>query len=239
MSRLLLLGDIYVQQLNGFSVRYQFSDIPEDRELEIDVLAVGGVTPQGAVNPNASFDGMDVFKEQLLDLEEGKYDYVGLMLGEVDCGFVFWYLAQKSNVSIFDQLDRALKNYENFITSYILPKYEPEQVCIFGSVLPTISDDTEKKYLKGARAEVKATQYQRTALTLVYNGRLQALARKLGLYYIDITLETMDFSKGILSEAFANPDPANHLLDESRAAPLLADRIVNDWISREDYKRHF
>ncbi|MBD1546365.1 hypothetical protein [Roseibium aggregatum] len=239
MSRLLLLGDIYVQQLNGVSVRYQFSEIPEDRELDIDVLCVGGVTPQGAVNPNASFDGMDIFKEKLMDLEEGKYDYVGLMLGEVDCGFVFWYHAEKSNVSIFEQLDRSLKNYEKFITTYILPKYHPEQVCIFGSVLPTIPDDTEKKYLKGARAEVNATQYQRTALTLVYNGRLQSLARKLGVYYIDITVETMDFGRGLLSEAFANPDPANHLLDEGRAAPLLADRIVNDWVSREDFRNNF
>ncbi|WP_417674210.1 hypothetical protein [Roseibium sp.] len=239
MSRLLLLGDIYVQQLNGVAVQYQFDNIPDNRELEIDVLCVGGVTPQGAVNPNASFDGMDVFKEQLMDLEEGKYDYVGIMLGEVDCGFVFWYLAQKNKVSIFDQLERSLQNYEKFVTSYILPKYEPERVCIFGSVLPTIPDDADKKFLKGARAEVKATQYQRTALTLVYNSRLQSLARKLGVYYIDITLETIDFSKGILNEAYSNPDPANHLLDEGRAAPLLADRIVNDWVSKEDYKAHF
>ncbi|WP_346897292.1 hypothetical protein [uncultured Roseibium sp.] len=74
---------------------------------------------------------------------------------------------------------------------------------------------------------------------MVYNSRLQSLARKLGVYYIDITLETIDFSKGILNEAYANPDLSNHLLDEGRAAPLLADRIVNDWVSKEDYRAHF
>lgn len=239
MSRLLLLGDSHVQQLDGVSVRYQFSTIPVDRDLYIDVHSVGGATAQGAVNPNSKTNSMEIFRSTLNDLEDGKYDFVGMMLGEVDCGFVIWYYAQKHKIPVHEQLDRSLKSYEKFVTDYLFPKYEPERICLFGSVLPTIPDNTDRKFLKGARAEVNASQYQRTALTLVYNSLLQNLARKLGVYYLDITLETIDFSKGTVSEMYLNPDPSNHHLDDSRVAPLWADRIVNDWVSIEDYKNHF
>jgi len=239
MSRLLLLGDSHVQQLDGVSVRYQFSTIPDNRTLDIDVLSVGGATAQGAVNPNSKTNSMEIFRSTLDDLEDGKYDFVGMMLGEVDCGFVIWYYAQKHQIPIHEQLDRSLKNYEKFVTNYLLPKYEPDRICLFGSVLPTIPDNADRKFLKGARAEVDATQFQRTSLTLIYNGLLQNLARKLGVYYLDITLETMDFSKGILSSKYLNPDPANHHLDDSRVAPLWADKIVNDWVSIEDYKDNY
>ena len=106
----------------------------------------------------------------------------------MDCGFVIWYRKSKYNIGIEDQLKITTNNLFNFINLEIQPYFESSKIIINGSVLPTIKDNTDKKYLTGARSEINASQIDRTELTIKYNNILQNYSLIKGYNYMDIII---------------------------------------------------
>lgn len=77
------------------------------------------------------------------------------MLGEVDCGFVIWVRSKRYNISIDDQINNSVNNLFTFVDNIIATeKYTNKDIIICGSILPTIKDNTDKKFLNGVRSEV-------------------------------------------------------------------------------------
>ena len=173
-----------------------------------NVCEVGGATAQGAVNPNSKTNALGIFSNKLKDSQ--KADKVLIMLGEVDCGFVIWVRSKRYNLSVDDQLYISIHNLFHF-TETIVKKYgyKSHDIIIAGSILPTIKDNTNKKYLNGARKEVDVDQYTRTQKTLEYNNMLKVRCNEYGYHYIDIT-DNIIGEDGLIHDKYLNENHSDH-----------------------------
>lgn len=188
------------------------------------VKYVSGATAQGAVNPSSKTKALSVFRGGLSKINSDEYDYIAIMLGEVDCGFVIWYRAEKYSISIDEQLNLSVNNLFDFIHDEVLSKFEPNQVIVMGSVLPTIKDDQDWGEVCHLRRSIKATQLERTELTFRYNSMLEELSDAHGYNYIDITDETLDKNTNLVGDEFLNENKLDHHLSFKK--------IWKFWISK-------
>ena len=124
-----------------------------------------------------------------------------------------WYRKDKYNISIEDQLKITTDNLFNFINLEISPYFESSKIIVNGSVLPTIKDNTDKKYLNGARSEIKTSQIERTLLTIKYNNILKNYSIANGCNYMDITNYILDDKNKVVNEIFLNKNVYDHHLD--------------------------
>jgi hypothetical protein len=188
--------------------------------IHFEVVIVGGATAQGSVNPNSNTNALSIFKEKLNNINPDNYKYIIINLGEVDCGFVIWYRKNKYNIGIEEQLKITTDNLFNFIKLEIHTYFESSKIIINGSVLPTIKDNTDKKYLTGARSEIDASQMDRTDLTIKYNDILKNYSLSNEYNYMDITKYIIDNETKVVNAYFLNTDIFNHHLNDENTYKL-------------------
>lgn len=184
------------------------------------VVSIDGASAQGVVNPNSKTDALNHFRETLRQINPAKFDYVIVNLGEVDCGFVMWYRANKHNISIDDQLILSTTNLFNFVQDELRPIFEASKIIINGSVFPVIGDNTDTQFLCGARKEVTASIVERTNLTTRYNQMLKAGAATNGYNYIDINNHVVDPTTNIVKPEFRRKNVHDHHLLFEATYPL-------------------
>lgn len=212
MTKILVLGDSHGDVFNYCN--------KNQKDIFFDVIIVPGATAQGAVNPNSKTDALNIFRKKLEEIKADKYDYVIINLGEVDCGHLIWYRRDKLNISIEDQLKVVTTNLFTFATKILALYFSPQKIIINGSVLPTIRDNTDRRFLDGTRSEITTSQHERTQLTLRYNSILKDLAANYGLNYMEITDSILDKETGIIESKFLNKNPYNHHLDNENTYKL-------------------
>lgn len=192
--------------------------------LAYTVKSVGGATAQGSVNPNSKSNALQKFTKSLQTTD--LHTNVCLQLGEVDCGFVIWYRAHKHGITIQNQLETSLHNYQKFIHETVEKKYSPADIILLSATLPTIKDNTDPSILKGARSEVIASQLERTNLTLEYNDRLQNICKINGYNWVSVVRETLNSRTGIVDDYWLNIDPKDHHLNPILIGPLYEKKIL-------------
>lgn len=212
MMKILVLGDSHGNIFNYCNTKQQ--------NIHFEVVVVGGATAQGSVNPNSATNALSIFKKTLNNIKHNDFNYIIINLGEVDCGFVIWYRKNKYNIGIEDQLKISTGNLFNFINLEILPHFESSKIIINGSVLPTIKDNTDNRYLTGARSEVKASQIDRTKLTIKYNNILKQYSLINGHNYMDITNYILDNETKVVKTIFLNKNIFDHHLDDENTYNL-------------------
>ena len=217
MIKILVLGDSHSDVFNYCNTKQQ--------KINFEVTIVGGATAQGSVNPNSNTNALNLFKEKLNNINYKDYRYIIINLGEVDCGYLIWYRKNKYDISIEEQIKITTDNLFNFIYSEILPYFESSKIIINGSILPTIKDNTDKKYMSGARSEVNELQINRTLLTLQYNDILKKRSSENGYNYIDITQYILDSETKIVNTKFLNKDIYDHHLDNETTYNLWMDEL--------------
>jgi hypothetical protein len=189
-----------------------------------DVRIVGGATAQGAVNPNSKTDALNIFEKKI---NTTRADKILIMLGEVDCGFVIWVRSKRYNISIDEQINNSVNNLFTFVDNIIATKnYTNKDIIICGSILPTIKDSTDKRFLGGARSEVDVSQLERTKKTIDYNNLLKINCRKYGYNYIEIVNDILG-KDGIVKDEFLNSNPADHHLDNEKTYKLWLSKLKN------------
>ncbi len=139
----------------------------------------------GLVNPNATTQAMPRYIEALAST---KADTVIVMLGEVDTGFVIWYRSQKYNTPVSDMLQRALDNYKIFISDIA----KTFKVICISAPLPTIRDGADWGAVANLRKEVKATQAERTELTLTFNKYMEGFCRESSVVYPSLDEQSLE-----------------------------------------------
>ena len=194
-------------------------------DVKFDVLSVAGATAQGAVNPNSKTKALSIYRKTLKRKNNNDYDYFAIMLGEVDCGFVIWYKAKKYNETIQEQIMLAVNNFEEFLKNDVEKVFSKDKIVVVGATLPTIKDNTDKKFLNGARSEVDASLQERIDCTLEYNNQLAIMAEKNNDQYFDISDETFDQENYCVFPQFLHKNQYDHHFDSKSVAPLFVDKF--------------
>jgi len=207
------IGDSHVQNFEYLSREYLLP------KTNMHFCVVQGATNLGLVNPHSQTQAMPIYLDYLKKVVSA--DRVMFCLGEVDCGFVIWYRADKHGTPVYEQFELSLANYFGLIEEY-LKKVPPSNVIVCSVPLPTIPDhQLVKGEVANKRLSISATQKERTALTVEYNGRLNDFCRKRGIHYLDLQQETLDTRSGVVSGDFLNDNPLDHHLEPEKLAPLI------------------
>ncbi len=185
---------------------------------------VYGATALGLANPNSKTNALEKFRAQMGGIAPA--DFALFLLGEVDCGFVIWYRAAKTGLSVASQFETSLANYQNFVRD---SKLAPEKTIICSAPLPTIGDEQigAKNWgeVASARREVTATQRQRTDLTRDYNRRLEAWCHLENRRFLNFENEIFDSQTGLVAARFLHPDPLDHHLNPAQIQPILRAKL--------------
>lgn len=186
-----------------------------------DVVVVGGATAQGMLNPNSKTDALKIFKQRISKAKH--FQTLFFQLGEVDCGFVIWYYAEKNSISIKEQLSRSIENYTNFILEIKGRGFS--NICVLSAPLPTIEDGQDWGEVANVRREVKASQLMRTKLTQKYNQFLKVFCLRNNIMFLDVTSPLYDLNTGIIHDKFINKDITDHHLDDSKYSRIICGAI--------------
>jgi len=185
---------------------------------------VRGATAFGLANPNSKTDALNIFSNYLSSLQENKVDIL-MYLGEVDCGFVIWYRAEKYNMGIDEQFELSLNNYKTFIEQFVSEK--ARNIIICSAPLPTILDGQTWGEVANLRREVKATLRERTDLTLRYNNALREISKQNGYQFLDLEQITLDAETRLVKQEFRNTNPLDHHLNYEKLSPHIRKALKN------------
>jgi hypothetical protein len=211
MTEILVLGDSHSPVFTHSQFKQAFPN------LSFNVVTVIGATASGLENPNSTTQAYPIFRNAA---ENSTAQKVIVMLGEVDTGFVIWYRAQKYQESVAAMMDKAIQCYANFLLEL---KTKFDVICI-STPLPTIEDGNDWGDIANARREVKATQIERTALTLEFNGSMQKFCDQNGICYVMLDSESLG-ENGVVKPELRNRDPSNHHYDADSYAALLIQKL--------------
>jgi hypothetical protein len=207
------IGDSHIQNFEYLS---KANLLPQ---TDFHFCVVQGATNMGLANPHSQTKAMPIFLDYLTKIPRGEYAI--FCLGEVDCGFVIWYRADKYGTPVREQFDLSLTNYFGLIETY-LSHLAPENVIVCSVPLPTIPDhQLVKGEVANKRLSITATQKERTALTIEYNGRLHEYCKMHGIHYLDLQQETLDSRTGVVSREFLSCDPLDHHFEPEKIVQLI------------------
>ncbi|MQT13228.1 hypothetical protein [Segnochrobactrum spirostomi] len=181
-------------------------------------LAVRGATALGLANPASVTQAAAHYDAALLPARPGLVPV--MQLGEVDCGFVIWYRAEKKGVPVSTQFEASLAGYFGFVDHLLKAGYPT--LVVTGATVPTIRDGQNWGEVAHLRREVTTSLIDRTRLTLDYNARLAEGAAARGLPFIDIAAAVLCPEAGVVRDEYRRKDPLNHHLHRRRAAALWA-----------------
>lgn len=222
MSKLLALGDSHLEALKLAAEL----NLLEVRSTHFCIIP--GATAVGLRNPNSATNAIEEFRNALNNAPDATH--ILIHLGEVDCGFVTWWRAQKYGDSIETQTRQSLAAYKAFLKE-IGPRGTVE-ICITGASLPTIRDGVDFGEVANKRAEVRASLLERTALTKRYNEELKKIAQELQCDYFDISNAVTNSISGLVSDFFRNPIEHDHHLDPAKTVGVWA-RACNEFLSNK------
>ena len=218
--RIIALGDSHLEVIPRYVA-------PRVNAL-FDIVQVRGATAQGLVNPNSSTDALRLFQARLD--RAPRWQTVLLELGEVDCGFVIWYRAEKMGITVDDQLEVSLDNYLRFIDRQVASGFD---VWVMSAPLPTIGDTQDRGEVANLRRMVVASQSERTALTIRYNQRLQQSCLQRRVRFIDVSSEQFDPATGIIKPEFIHSNRLDHHLDDSAWGDVIVRELTSSAGTRQ------
>ncbi len=182
-----------------------------------EVHSIVGATASGLNNPNSKTHAGPIFRKLIKETKAGR---IFILLGEVDTGFVIWYRAQSTGESVEEMSDKALRSYQLLIDEAACK----HKVCVISAPLPTIGDGIVWGDVANARREVKATQIERTKLTIEFNREMKKFCARRGFDYIDVDRESIN-EDGIVDKRLLNSDLKDHHYDRAAYVDLLLPKV--------------
>lgn len=181
-------------------------------------LSVGGATASGLRFDRTSQTGaLEKFLAVLQPFDMGILPV--FQMGEIDCGFIIWYRADKYGETVSAQMQRALDTYVGFLRLVRDAGYR-DRMLVTSAVLPTVLDGQLEGEVAHARSVVKASLVDRTELTLEYNDRLAQMLAAEGIVYADIARRFLDDATGLIDPIYRNPDPLDHHLNPETSGQI-------------------
>jgi hypothetical protein len=217
-----VMGDSHAQV---FEYMYNHPQRYPLKIASMQFCIVQGATNLGLANPHSQTQAMPLYAEHFKKVK--KQDYIVFILGEVDCGFVIWYRAQKNNMSVDEQFELSLKNYTELLSK--ASGIVGNKIIVCSTPLPTITDKRDKVVgeVTNKRLEVNATQRERTDLTFRYNKGLKEICEKHKFIYLDYESVVLDTKTNLVSSLFLNENPLDHHLSNKAFSDILYPRLRN------------
>lgn len=186
-------------------------------------ISVGGATASGADNPNSTTKALKHYEAALK-----RTDYRGILvvLGEVDTGFLIWHRAEAKKISKEDSYAMTLERYFSFLQK--LQAWAP--VCVVSTPLPTIGDNIGDGWgeVANLRKEVKATQLERTRLTLRLNREVSSFCAEHGISHLSLDEDSLG-GDGLVKSSLLNRSRRDHHYRDLAYCRILR-RPLRNWI---------
>lgn len=198
----LVLGDSHVSVFESRSFRLCAKLVLPD--VSFTTCCVRGATISGIENPNSKTNARKVFQEFLK--KHNSIELCLICMGEVDTGFVLWYKMEKAGISITSLLNKTVEKYSDFL-QYL--KDDNRKVVVLSTPLPTIGDDETFGEVANLRKEIKATQVERTSLTIDFNRKMQDYCNMNGIYNINIDKQSIG-RRGVVKRILRNLRKTDH-----------------------------
>jgi hypothetical protein len=196
-------------------------------------VAVNGATAHGINKPESQVGAARVFEAALGSIKDGRWDYVGIALGYVDCEFVLPIRCQARGVSGNEQIEHSVREVIDYACR-ALSQVEVERRILLAANLPLLSSEAmlqvvqrevgRRKALESAGADDALRQLtlpslqQRTDNILHFNRLLRAGALRHGMQSLDLCPVILDPGTGLAHESFGW-HAEDHHLDLRRLAP--------------------
>lgn len=206
-EEILVLGDSHVNVFYNIMLEHKFTG------KYFNVVSVGGATVSGLENPHSITQAMPIFQRKI---KKSKAKLCIVSLGEVDTGFVIWYRSEKNNASVEKMMNAAIMNY----TSFLETLSNTFQVICISTPLPTIRDKQNWGKIANARKYVKATQKQRTDLTLRFNQIIGNFCGEKGILFVSLDEKSLDKNGTLKKELFHN-NPNDHHYNSKTYSKML------------------
>lgn len=190
---------------------------------------VQGATVSGIINPNSQTQAYPKFKKYIKEFLVND-DYVIVELGEVDCGFVLWYKKEKYKENMEELLASTLNKYEEFLSLIISKQKMPERVFVMSIIPPTIKDNQKWGEIANLRKTIKASQLERTKLTIQFNNELKNIVTRIGGVFIDLDIDLIDPNTQLVKKFYLNENPLDHHLSQKKLGVLIRNKLRNKGI---------
>ena len=194
---------------------------------QFNTCIIQGATVSGITNPNSQTQAYPRFKKYI-ENSVSKGDYIIVELGEVDCGFVLWYKAQNNKQKIENLLNITLDKYTEFLKLIIKKQKKPKRLFVLSTIPPTIKDNQTWGEVANLRKTIKATQKQRTELTLNFNKELQKVVKRFGATFIDLDNDLIDSKTRLVKDYYLNDNPLDHHLSQTKLSNLIMIKLKNE-----------
>lgn len=200
-----------------------FEYLNEKKLTRIDyvITKVPGATASGLANPNSVTKALETFERGLNEIP--KNSKIIFLLGEVDTGFLIWYMAEKKNLPVKELMENSINNYVKFLIDCKCKGYK--NLYIMSAPLPTIKDNQNFGEIANKRKEVKATQIQRTNLTIEYNNKLKASVEQIGCSFISFDNYLIAPQNNLIDSIYLNDDPTDHHLNKKTYSDIVIKRF--------------
>jgi hypothetical protein len=195
-KEVLVVGDSHASIFSDSTLRAAFP------HYLFNVVCIGGATASGLENPNSKTQSLPRFIDAV---QKSEAETIIVLLGEVDTGFVIWYRAEKYKTEVSEMLLNALASYQRFLM-LLLNKH---RVICLSAPLPTIKDGQEWGLVANARRGVRASQLDRTMLTIRFNKRVKKFCAKNRIEYLDFDSDSIG-SDGLVDIKLLNRNPLDH-----------------------------
>lgn len=212
--RILAIGDSHIRVFEHLFFRLFFP------RTEFKIIYVPGATASGINNVNSLTRAYTIFKEAL---EEGGYDEIIVILGEVDAAYAIWKRAELHKTDIEVILEDVVIKYQEFLLS--LSDYAP--IRVLSAPLQTIddcrgcADETSQ-----IRSSVDVPIQQRTQLTLEYNRRIKSFCAEKEINYLDLDSVALG-ENGIIKRWLTNlKNPCDHHYRRWVYALLIIEKLM-------------
>jgi hypothetical protein len=208
--RILVLGDSHARVFADPT----FKAFPGRFEIHSVIAA----TVSGLQNPNSVTQAGPIFERALSEAAARRNPPMAVILqiGEVDCGFVIWWMHEQKGLSLDAGLSRAVENL------VVLAKRAQAVAPVFvvSAPLPTIRDNVDFGEYANLRREIKASQEARTALVIDFNRRAQEALEAVGVTHINLDEKSLG-PDGLVSPLLALRYKTNHHYDMTIYGRLL------------------
>ena len=200
-------------------------------DVNITPFVIGSSSARGTINEKSVSGFFKKFNDFVNEPNNlNKYDYISIMVGEIDCCSLIWDQSKKKKTSIEEQLKISTDNLFEFIEKHVCNYFPPEKIIICGSILPVIKDGV---VLSGnIRKRNKSTQKEKTDLTIKFNNILKDFSENKNMNYIDIVDDTIG-ENGLIDDKWLDVDIYEHHLPSDKVWKLWYNKINNLYLNKQ------